>query len=229
MQYRSSGWRAQPRCSPWECACCAERTLSGAKRVTDAHRAALGGATRFVVDGNRMYAELAFRRPDGSTHRALAFVDMGSPSMMLTDALYNELQLDQRKAARLQRGCAHDRGAAPADRQRAEPTALDRVGPPGRSGAARRCAAAIRGSDRLPAAHSSPWRRRPLRRPRASPSRFASTNEPDSSPSMRRSTEVISDHDRQWLGVQLDPRQHGQAMAVVASRLGARRGRRRRQ
>jgi hypothetical protein len=44
-----------------------------------------------------MYAELSFVRPDGSIHRALAFVDMGSSSMEMTAALFKELQLDQGK------------------------------------------------------------------------------------------------------------------------------------
>lgn len=52
------------------------------------------GTTRFVLDGNRIYAELAFVRPDGSLHRSLAFVDMGTPSMSLNQPLFRELRLD---------------------------------------------------------------------------------------------------------------------------------------
>jgi hypothetical protein len=55
------------------------------------------GTTQLVFDGNRVYAELSFVRPDGSLHRALAFVDMGSPSTGLTSKLFNELQLDRQK------------------------------------------------------------------------------------------------------------------------------------
>lgn len=55
------------------------------------------GTTPFVLDGNRIYAELDFIRPDGSIHRALAFVDMGSPSMILAESLFKELQLDEKK------------------------------------------------------------------------------------------------------------------------------------
>jgi hypothetical protein len=55
------------------------------------------GTATFVIDGNRMYAELGFVRPDGSIHRALAFVDMGSASMMVRESLYRELQLDRNK------------------------------------------------------------------------------------------------------------------------------------
>lgn len=52
------------------------------------------GTTPFVFDGNRIYAELSFVLPDRSTHRALAFVDMGSPDMELVSSLYRELHLD---------------------------------------------------------------------------------------------------------------------------------------
>jgi len=48
-----------------------------------------------VLDGNRVYVELSFVRPDGRIHRALAFVDMGSPSMEITAALFEELALNQ--------------------------------------------------------------------------------------------------------------------------------------
>jgi hypothetical protein len=54
------------------------------------------GTTRFVMAGNRTYAELAFVRPDGSLHRALAYVDMGSASMEVTESIFRELQLDRK-------------------------------------------------------------------------------------------------------------------------------------
>jgi hypothetical protein len=63
-----------------------------------AQRAPSSGTTSFVLDGNRMYAELAFVRPDGSLHSALAFVDLGSPSTMTTESLFKELQLDRQKS-----------------------------------------------------------------------------------------------------------------------------------
>ncbi|HEX5234991.1 MAG TPA: hypothetical protein VFW25_06625 [Silvibacterium sp.] len=53
------------------------------------------GSAPFVFDGNRIYAELQFIRPDGTTHRALAFVDMGSPSMVVTSGLFKELGGDK--------------------------------------------------------------------------------------------------------------------------------------
>jgi hypothetical protein len=49
------------------------------------------------LDGNRVYAELAFVRPNGTLRRVLAFVDLGSPSTIVSEALFRELQLDQKK------------------------------------------------------------------------------------------------------------------------------------
>ena len=56
----------------------------------------IAGKTKFVLDGNRIYAALGFVRPDGSLHRALAFVDMGSPRLTLRGSLLNELQLGRK-------------------------------------------------------------------------------------------------------------------------------------
>ncbi len=64
---------------------------------TRAQQATPSGITSFVFDGNRIYAELVFVRPDGGLHRALAFVDLGTPSMTVTDSLFNELQLDRKR------------------------------------------------------------------------------------------------------------------------------------
>jgi len=65
---------------------------------------AASGTTPFVLDGNRMYAELSFVRPNGSIHRALAFVDMGSPSMEISESLFRELKVDRRKGLRFKLG-----------------------------------------------------------------------------------------------------------------------------
>jgi hypothetical protein len=62
------------------------------------------GTTSFVLEGNRIYAEVSFARPDGSLRKTRAFVDLGSPSMLLSPALYKELQLDQRKSFTLSIG-----------------------------------------------------------------------------------------------------------------------------
>src|SRR5215467_8051103 len=56
------------------------------------------GTTPFIFDGNRIYAELVFVRPDGTLHKSLAFVDLGSPSMIVSEALFRELQLDKEKS-----------------------------------------------------------------------------------------------------------------------------------
>ena len=56
------------------------------------------GTVPFIFEGNRVYAELALVRPDGTLHRVLAFVDLGSPSMILSEALFKELRLDQEKS-----------------------------------------------------------------------------------------------------------------------------------
>lgn len=53
------------------------------------------GTTLFVLDGNRIYAELSFIRPDGSIHKALAFVDMGSPTTTIKESLFKEPQLEK--------------------------------------------------------------------------------------------------------------------------------------
>ena len=55
------------------------------------------GTAPFIFDANRVYVELAFVRPNGTLHRTLAFVDLGSPSTILSEALFKELQLDQKK------------------------------------------------------------------------------------------------------------------------------------
>jgi hypothetical protein len=55
------------------------------------------GTVPFILDDNRMFAELAFVRPDGSLRKAFAFVDLGTPVPVLDEKLYKELQLDQNK------------------------------------------------------------------------------------------------------------------------------------
>ena len=65
-----------------------------AAAVGRAAPAPVSGTARVVLDGNRVYAELTFVRPDGSPHKALAFVDMGSPTMSLNQTLIDELGLN---------------------------------------------------------------------------------------------------------------------------------------
>ena len=42
------------------------------------------GTARLLPDGNRIYAELEFVRPDGSRRNTLAFVDLGGPAMIVS-------------------------------------------------------------------------------------------------------------------------------------------------
>jgi len=72
--------------------------------VSYAQGSSSAGTTTFIFDGNRMYAELDFVRVNGSIRRALAFVDMGSTSMVLRETLFNDLQLDQNKPLRFRVG-----------------------------------------------------------------------------------------------------------------------------
>jgi hypothetical protein len=45
----------------------------------------------FTFDDNRVFVEVAFSAPDGSTRKTLAFVNMGAGSFVLTNKLYREL------------------------------------------------------------------------------------------------------------------------------------------
>ena len=42
------------------------------------------GTAPFILDGNRVYAQLEFIRPDGTLHKTFAFVDFGSASMVVS-------------------------------------------------------------------------------------------------------------------------------------------------
>ena len=65
---------------------------------------AISGTAPFVLDGNRMYAQIDFLRPDGSAHRALAYVDMGGTSVVIADTLFKELQIDSTRPMRFKVG-----------------------------------------------------------------------------------------------------------------------------
>lgn len=54
-------------------------------------RPAPAGTVPFVLDGNRVYALVEFILPNGKPRKALVFVDLGSPSMILSNELYEEL------------------------------------------------------------------------------------------------------------------------------------------
>jgi hypothetical protein len=55
------------------------------------------GTVPFIFDDNRVFAELAFVRPDGTLRKAVAFVDLGTPVMVLDQKLREELQVDKKK------------------------------------------------------------------------------------------------------------------------------------
>ena len=69
---------------------CASAPPSNRQRE-DARVATTSGTTSFVLDGNRVYADLDFLLPNGSTHRAYAYVDMGSANAQLSAPLYDSL------------------------------------------------------------------------------------------------------------------------------------------
>ena len=62
------------------------------------------GKAHFILDGNRMYAEVAFLRPNGTLRKALVFVDLGSPSAVLSRELLKELDLGSKKVLALEVG-----------------------------------------------------------------------------------------------------------------------------
>jgi hypothetical protein len=80
-----------------------------------------------VLDGNRVYVELSLVRPDGSRHRALAFVDTGSAGMELAASLYRELQLD--RGTPLEFYVGDFRVAVPAFEVTADPSDPPAMGP----------------------------------------------------------------------------------------------------
>jgi hypothetical protein len=66
--------------------------------------AAPAGSVPFVLDGNRVYAEVEFVAPEGKPRKALVFVDLGSPSMLLSNELYEQLNLGSNKSVGLRIG-----------------------------------------------------------------------------------------------------------------------------
>ena len=53
------------------------------------------GTVPFIFDDNRIFAQLRFIRADGTERTALAFVDLGTPQLMISENLRRELQLEQ--------------------------------------------------------------------------------------------------------------------------------------
>ena len=54
------------------------------------------GTVPFIFDDNRIFAELQIVRPDGALRETFAYVDLGTPLPVVSDALYRELRLDQK-------------------------------------------------------------------------------------------------------------------------------------
>ncbi len=62
------------------------------------------GTIPFIFDDNRIFAELEFVRPDGTPRKAVAFVDIGTPQLVLEQDLGSELGLEKAKQAVLRIG-----------------------------------------------------------------------------------------------------------------------------
>ena len=67
-------------------------------------QAASSGTVPFVLDGNRVYAQVAFILPEGKPREALLFVDLGSSAVMLSKKLYEELSPGSKKTLGLRIG-----------------------------------------------------------------------------------------------------------------------------
>jgi hypothetical protein len=66
---------------------------------------ASSGTVPFVLDGNRVYAQVEFILPADGARKALVFVDLGgSPAVMLSKQLYAELNLGSKKTLGLRIG-----------------------------------------------------------------------------------------------------------------------------
>jgi len=67
-------------------------------------QSAPSGTVPFVLDGNRVYAQVEFITPEGKPRKTLVFVDLGSPSMILSQDLYAELNIGSNKMLGLRMG-----------------------------------------------------------------------------------------------------------------------------
>lgn len=75
--------------------------LTRASQALDSERS---GTVPFIFDDNRVFAQLDFVRADGTLRKALAFVDLGTPALVLDKKLYGELQVGQGKPVILRVG-----------------------------------------------------------------------------------------------------------------------------
>jgi hypothetical protein len=67
-------------------------------------QSASSGTVPFVLDGNRVYAQVEFIAPGGKRRKTLVFVDLGSPSVILSKDLYAELNIGSNKTLELRIG-----------------------------------------------------------------------------------------------------------------------------
>jgi hypothetical protein len=72
--------------------------------VSCATDAASVGTVPFIFDDNRVFAELQFVRPDGTSRDAFAFVDLGTPVPVVSEGLYRELGTDKKSPLVLRLG-----------------------------------------------------------------------------------------------------------------------------
>jgi hypothetical protein len=61
-------------------------------RASEAFGSERSGTVPFIFDDNRVFGELNFARPNGTMRKALAFVDLGTPTLVLDKKLHEELQ-----------------------------------------------------------------------------------------------------------------------------------------
>lgn len=62
------------------------------------------GTVPFIFDDNRVFAEIAFVRPDGTPRKAVAFVDIGTPQLVIEQDLGKELGIKNANQAVLHIG-----------------------------------------------------------------------------------------------------------------------------
>ena len=53
------------------------------------------GTAPFIFDDNRVFVELRFVRPDGTEREALAFVDLGTPQLVISENLVATFRLNK--------------------------------------------------------------------------------------------------------------------------------------
>jgi hypothetical protein len=78
--------------------------ISSLAVLASAKEGAPVGTVPFIFDDNRVFAELTFIRPDGTRRKAFAYVDMGTPAPVVSDHLYQELRLGEKRPLLLQVG-----------------------------------------------------------------------------------------------------------------------------